>query len=173
MHYGRKGMKWGQHVYGGKKSSSATGKEMNDDALRRLSTRATLQKKWDEQLSPEAQARSAAIAAKQKSISNVNEARNISNNVSQGSREAKNLSDTIGRIGGADKKAMTEMRKMSDTELRNRINRMNMEQQYANLNPSKVARGAAHVGTALSVLGSVAAIASAGLGIAAAIKTLR
>lgn len=173
MHYGRKGMKWGQHIYGGKKSASASAKEMNDDALRKHISRGKLQDQWDNQYSPEAKARASAAAANKKTVDNLNEVKNITSNTATASREAKGLSDTIGRIGGADKKAMAEMRTMSDTELRNRINRMNMEQQYANLNPSKVSRGAQHVGTALGVMGSVAAIASAGLGIAVAIKQLK
>ena len=46
---------------------------------------------------------------------------------------------------------------MSDAELRARLNRLNMEQQYSKLNPTRVQRGRNTLNTALKVAGTVAA----------------
>ena len=54
-----------------------------------------------------------------------------------------------------DKKPVSEM---SDKELRERLNRINMEQQYKNLNPSKLNKGYKAVKTALAVAGTAIAI---------------
>lgn len=45
---------------------------------------------------------------------------------------------------------------MSDAELRNRLNRLNMEQQYAKLNPTTVSKGKNQVSKVLKVAGGVA-----------------
>ena len=54
-----------------------------------------------------------------------------------------------------NKKPVSEM---SDKELRERLNRINMEQQYKNLNPSKLNKGYKAVKTALAVAGTAIAI---------------
>ena len=62
---------------------------------------------------------------------------------------------------------------MSDSELRSRINRLQMEQTYSNLNPSKISRGADYAKNILEIAGSVAAFSGSALYIANAIKKLR
>ena len=54
------------------------------------------------------------------------------------------------------------VRKMSDAELRTRLNRLNMEKQYSQMNPSRVSRGlkilgatVAAVGTASKAIGTI------------------
>lgn len=97
----------------------------------------------------------------------------IARSTSEGLNESSRLASTVGSRIGASKKTKANTSKMSDEELRRRINRMNMERQYANLNPSKAKKGAAFAATALSVMGSVASIAAAGFGVAVAIKELK
>lgn len=98
--------------------------------------------------------------------------KDVADGVATSAREASTLAGTIGKSIGKSKKQKSEMSRMTDDELRRRINRMQMEQQYANLNPSKAKRGAAKAQTILSTVGSVSAIAAAGFGIAVSIKTL-
>lgn len=86
---------------------------------------------------------------------------------------ASNLADDAARLAKPSKKVKAELSKMSDKELREKINRMNMEQQYANLNPSKVSRGASHAANALSVIGSLAAIGGSVAAMALAIKQIK
>lgn len=87
--------------------------------------------------------------------------------------------DSASRIAGKagnnrpSKKVRKELSSMSDQELRAKINRMNMEQQYANLNPSRTSKGAAFARSTLEVAGSVAAIAGSAVTIAIGIKKLK
>ena len=52
------------------------------------------------------------------------------------------------------------VKSMSDAELRSRLNRLNMEQQYSKLNPTRVARGRNILNTSIKVAGTVAAVSS-------------
>lgn len=49
------------------------------------------------------------------------------------------------------------VKKMSDAELRARLNRLNMEKQYSQMNPSRVERGRKVLTSTLKVAGTVAA----------------
>lgn len=73
-------------------------------------------------------------------------------------REAANIAGKATGHRAPSRKQRKSMASMSDTELRARINRMSMEQQYADLNPSRISRGAAVAKSFLEVAGSVAAI---------------
>lgn len=77
------------------------------------------------------------------------------------------------RSGKASKKARNELSTMSDQELRNKLNRMQMEQQYASFNPSKMSRGADRVSSALATIGSLAAIGGSAASMALVIKQLK
>lgn len=55
-----------------------------------------------------------------------------------------------------DKKRLSEM---SDSELRERLNRLNMERQYRQMNPSRIKRGRDALNTGLAVIGAVSATA--------------
>ena len=50
-----------------------------------------------------------------------------------------------------------DVKKMSDAELRSRLNRLNMEKQYSQMNPSRVERGRRVLNASLKVAGTVAA----------------
>lgn len=52
------------------------------------------------------------------------------------------------------------VKKMSDAELRSRLTRLNMEQQYSKMNPTRVARGRQILNTSMKVVGTVAATSS-------------
>lgn len=94
-------------------------------------------------------------------------------NSSDALRTASNTVDQIGIGKKPSRKQRREMSKMSDAELRARINRMDMERRYAELNPSKTARGAQTAKTILSVVGGVAAIGGSVASIALAYQTLK
>ena len=55
------------------------------------------------------------------------------------------------------------VKSMSDAELRNRLNRLQMERQYSQLSPSKVNKGKQYFNTALKVGTTVATITTTGL----------
>lgn len=56
--------------------------------------------------------------------------------------------------------AKKDISSLSDTELRQRINRIQMEQQYAKLSPSNVARGRSCVGSMLKTGATIAGATS-------------
>lgn len=49
------------------------------------------------------------------------------------------------------------VKEMSDAELRARVNRLNMEQQYSKMNPNTVQKGKNFTSNALKTIGTVAA----------------
>lgn len=95
---------------------------------------------------------------------------NVGNAASKGFNEASNLAGRIARNTKASKKTREELSKMSDAELRQKINRQRMEQEYIDLNPGRVSRGASCVGEILGAIGSVAAIGASVAYIASVIK---
>lgn len=70
-----------------------------------------------------------------------------------------------------------DLSEMSDQEMRERINRELLEQQYnklfAEVSPAQVSKGRAIMGSTLEVAGNILALAGSSLSIALAIKELR
>lgn len=117
-----------------------------------------------------AQVRTDTINRQTKKLGNVSA---LGKSSSSAFNEASNLVGRVGKSGKPSKKAKADLSKMSDQELRNRLNRIQMEQQYASLNPSRISRGASHVSTALATIGSLAAIGGSIASMAIAIKQLK
>ena len=66
-----------------------------------------------------------------------------------------------------------DLSKMSDKEMRDRINREFLERQYDDMfNPQKQAKGKENVDAVLSMVGTTVGITSSALGIALAVKEL-
>ena len=65
-----------------------------------------------------------------------------------------------------------DVSQMSDAELRNRINRMNMERQYKQLQAEQISKGRGRVSSILSTAGDVLAIGASAASIAVAIYTI-
>ena len=85
----------------------------------------------------------------------------------------KTLSDKSMKIQSRRTEKM-DLSKMTDQEMRERINRAMLEKQYDDMfNPKKVYSGREAVSDTLEVAGSVLAITSSALSIALAIQKLR
>ena len=85
----------------------------------------------------------------------------------------KSLNEKTMRIQSRRTEKM-DLSKMSDQEMRERINRAMLERQYDDMfNPKKVYSGRETVNDTLEIAGSVLAITSSALGIALAIKELK
>ena len=91
----------------------------------------------------------------------VNETRNINNNVSK--KQTKKV----------QKQKMSEVKSMSDQELRERVNRLNMEQQYIRMSSEQMNAGRANINSVLNNVGTVVNVASSALAIAVAIQKLK
>lgn len=91
----------------------------------------------------------------------VNETQNINNQVSKT------------RMTKAKKKQLNVAKQMDDKELREAVNRLNMEQQYVNLSTNHINSGRANVDAVLSRVGTAVAITNSALAIALAVKQLK
>ena len=102
MHYGRKGMKWGQHIYG------------------------RLYRHKDGSLNSFGRKKAKKYAAKYKRLT--------------GSRPtAKSIETSTSKP--SSKPEQKSIKDMSDNELRNTINRLQLERQYQQLQPSHISKG--------------------------------
>jgi hypothetical protein len=86
-------------------------------------------------------------------------------------KEAKNINNSVKNIRSSSRNK--DLSSMSDKELREKVQRMNMEQQYYMLSKNKITKGQEYVNNILDVAGSALAITSSALGIALAIKQLK
>lgn len=87
--------------------------------------------------------------------------------------DAKNAIQEIDKIRKTAKKNDPQIKKMTDDELRRRINRLNMERQYSQLTQPEISKGASYVSSILSVAGSVLAIGASATTILLGIQKLK
>lgn len=98
--------------------------------------------------------------------------KNVSDNARPGVDAIRNTSNVVSRNKSTNK-SKSQSRKMTNAELQEKIQRMSLEQQYANLSANQISKGRANVDTAMQVAGGVLAVTSSALGIAVAIKSLK
>jgi hypothetical protein len=91
----------------------------------------------------------------------VNETRNINNTASKKVQKK------------AQKQKLSEAKTMSDQELRERVNRLNMEQQYVRMSAEQINAGRSNVSSVLNNVGTAINVASSALAIALAIQKLK
>lgn len=86
-------------------------------------------------------------------------------------REIKNVQTTTGNLRSTVKSP--DLETMTDAELKDRVNRLNMEQQYSKLTTGQKSNGEVYARSTLELAGSALAITSSALAIAIAIKQLK
>lgn len=92
---------------------------------------------------------------------------------------ASRITDNLGKInraiGDIHKESVKSksLSDMTDQELRNRVNRMNLEQRYSELSAGKKSRGEVYVGHVLEMAGGALGVASSALAIALSIRQLK
>jgi len=96
-------------------------------------------------------------------------AKGVLTNTSSGSDAAKRLTNSIEKM--TTKK--TDLSKMTDDDLKKRVSRMNLEQQYRNLSSVDKSKGAEKVRDILDTVGAVVTIGSSAVAIAMSIKALK
>lgn len=163
-HWGVKGMKWGVRRY-----QNADG-SLTDAGKRRYSTdvAANAKKKKDNRLPEE------SLNDPNRWVKEDRErTKRVVDSGSQMAGNLKTLNDKSMRIQ-ARRTPKMDLSKMTDQEMRERINRAMLEKQYDDMfNPKKVYSGREAVSDTLEVAGSVLAITSSALSIALAIQKLR
>ena len=101
---------------------------------------------------------------------NMERTKRLADSSSKMTSELKNANATYDRYR---KKEKMDLSKMSDKEMRDRINREFLERQYDDMfNPQKQAKGKENVDVVLSMVGTTVGITSSALGIALAVKEL-
>ncbi len=163
-HWGIKGMKWGVRRY-----QNADG-TLTDAGKRRYASDATAnaKKKKDNRL-PEEGLKDPNRWVKE----DTERTKRVVDTGNQMAGNLKALNEKSMKIQSRRTEKM-DLSKMTDQEMRERINRAMLEKQYDDMfNPKKVYSGREAVSDTLDMAGSVLAITSSALGIALAIKELK
>lgn len=99
--------------------------------------------------------------------------RSVSNSANKFEENTQKINRSISNIQKKRAASKIDLSNMSDKELRDRVNRMNTEQQYIRLSTENVGRGRDYVMDAISIGAGAIGIASSALSIAVAIKELK
>lgn len=162
-HHGVKGMKWGVRRYQNKDGSlTPAGQKRYDRDVRENNA-----KKKDNRIQID------GPDPKRWVKEDTSRAKGIVDSSSSMVRELKNVERNT---RPSPKKEKMDLSNMTDQQLRDRINRANLEKQYTEMfgqNTSNVSKGRQHVSNILDTAGTVLTIGSSALAIALAIKELK
>lgn len=162
MHWGVKGQRWGVRRYQNKDGSlTPAGKKRYDRDIQENNA-----KKKDNRIIID------GPDAKRWVKEDISRSKKVVDSVSDMNKELKNIERNVPTR--MTRKKM-DLSNMSDKELRDQINRANLERQYKDIfaEPAKMSRGRDFVRSTLDTTGSVLAIGASALGIALAIKELK
>ena len=149
-HYGVKGMKWG---------------------VRRDRDRSRRARVISEELGPVARTRKQSKRAA-RTVEELDRARGYADEGANIAKSGKKINNSIANMR-ATKNSAKDLSSMSDQELRDRVNRLNLERQYSSLTAEEKLRGHDYVSDTLDIAGNVLAATSSALLIAVSIKKLR
>lgn len=162
-HWGVKGMKWGVRRY--QNSDGA----LTEAGKRRYNRESTVNAEKKDNTLPDANVKDPNRWVRE----DRERAKSVADAGNQMASNLKTLSDKSMKIQSRRAEKM-DLSKMTDQEMRERINRAMLEKQYDDMfNPKKVYSGREAVSDTLEVAGSVLAITSSALSIALAIQKLR
>lgn len=100
-------------------------------------------------------------------------AESISGNVLNITRDASNIARIVSSTKKSSRSSDAKIKRMSDNELRERVNRLNLEKQYRSLTYEDTSRGKIAAEDVLSIAGSVVTIGAGGVAIYATLKDLK
>ena len=159
VHSGIKGMKWGVRRYQNEDGSlTPAGKERYSRDVKENNA-----KKKDNRIQ----------------IDGPDPNRWVREDMSRSKKLIDNTSDITGKLNQAisnrsKKRAKMDLSNMTDQQLRDRINRASLENQYVDMfGPETVSKGRRYAKTTLDAVGTVLGVGSSALAIALAIKELK
>jgi hypothetical protein len=159
-HHGILGMHWGHRRTRTTSSAGSSAKKMPDDKLQSEVKRMNLEKQYRD------------LSKENKPVSKVEKTKKVVDSASSLINQAKSINrDSI----KSSRKAL-DLSKMTDQQLRERINRSNLEKQYNDMFGSEgqqISKGRQRVSKILEYAGTTLALGSSALGIAVAIKELK
>lgn len=170
MHYGILGMKWGVRRYQNKDGS------LTNAGKRRNTENSQNGEKAKER--KDARKIAADKAFKQtvkngKDRPNISPAEKVAKEVGSSVDNASKIAGHLANIKSAKRNNPDKIKTMSDKELQDAINRMQLEKRYNELSTSNVSRGTSYVNDVLGIVGGVVGIAGSSLAIMSTIKTLK
>lgn len=163
FHWGVKGMKWGVRRYQNKDGSlTPAGQKRYDRDVRENNA-----KKKDNRINID------GPDPKRWAKEDTSRAKGVVDSSSNMVRELRNVERNT---RPSPKKEKLDLSNMTDQQLRDRINRANLEKQYNDMfaqSTTKVSKGREYVSNVLDTVGTVLTIGSSALAIALAIKELK
>lgn len=163
-HHGVKGMKWGVRRYQNKDGTlTDVGKKRYDRDVKENES-----KKKDNRINIDGPDANRWVKE------DIKRAKNVADSTSNMVRELDKIERNTRKTPTRQK---MDLSKMTDQQLRDRINRANLEKQYNDLfapqNKASVSKGRDYINRTLETAGTVLTVGSSALGIALAIKELR
>ena len=188
-HHGIKGQKWGVRRFqnkDGTRTAAGTRREkenlssMSDQELRDKINRMNLEKRYHNLSNGRS---SSGLDIAEKSVKVGSSAYNIAGNISKAKGKGSSATDVVSKSFDTASKTVTaaktiknttrtkkvDLSSMSDKELRERVNRMDLEQQYSNLKKETVSKGRVSASQVLDVAGSVLAAGASATALALSI----
>lgn len=171
-HYGRLGMKWGQHIFGKDPDKIAKRDKTKKRKVSKFATAALAT------TAATATAIAAASQGKSKALDKTIKQGKDKPNISTAEKTSKELSNIVNNFNTIYKSTSKsyntdDLTNLSDEEIRKIINRKNLEKQYRSVMESENTESYERVQDILNTVGAGIAVVGSGLAIAASIKTLR
>jgi hypothetical protein len=160
-HHGVKGMKWGVRRYQNKDGSlTPAGEKRYDRDVRENNA-----KKKDNRINIDGPDPNRWVKE------DIGRRKRVVDSTSEAVRELKKINNNVPQ---SSRKQKPDVSRMTDQQLRERINRMNLERQYIDMtSPQQISKGRKYVTSFLEGAGTAITITSSVLGIALAIKELK